>query len=119
MVCVGLLIDAWFSPTPAHATQFNPWERAQASYYTLYGNRTSCGKTAGASAWFVASLKRDTANCGRRVTICHLRRCVQVTVQDRGAWRSDDRRWDLQPRVKAALRCSDLCSVRWRRGWAS
>lgn len=95
------------------------WERATASYYTLFGNRTACGKTASNRAWFVASLKRDTANCGRKVTICHRRRCVRVTVQDRGAWRSDNRRWDLQPRVKRALRCGDLCSVRWRRGWAT
>lgn len=95
------------------------WQRATASYYMLYGNRTSCGKIASPRAWFVASLKSDTANCGRKVTICNRsrRRCVRVTVQDRGAWRRDNRRWDLQPRVKRALRCGDLCGVHWRRGW--
>lgn len=118
LIVAGLTFDAFADH--ARATGIAPvWERSQASYYTLFGNRTSCGRTASPTAWFVASLKRDTANCGRKVTICHQRRCVRVTVQDRGAWRSDNRRWDLQPRVKTALHCSDLCSVRWHRGWTA
>lgn len=95
----------------------SPWQRAQASYYTLFGNRTACGQTASSRAWFIASLKSDTANCGRKIRLCHKARCVNVTVQDRGAWRWDNRRWDLQVRVRDALRCGDLCTLRWKHGW--
>lgn len=110
-----VLLLTYGADSAAARPQYQP---AKASYYKLWGNRTSCGKRASPRAWFVASLKRDTANCGRRITICHRRRCVRVTVQDRGAWRRDNRRWDLQVRVKRALRCSDLCNVRWKRGWS-
>jgi len=114
---VLIVMLGWTSA--AHAQPSPAWESAEASYYLLHGNRTSCGKTASADAWFVASLKPDTANCGRKVTICRGSRCVRVTVQDRGAWRRDSRRWDLQVRVRDALRCPDVCSVKWKRGWAA
>jgi hypothetical protein len=97
------------------------WSKATASYYTLYGNRTACGLTMNAKAWHVASLTREHARCGRRVTICHRRsgvnRCVRVRVMDRGKFRSDGRMWDLTPRVKRALRCPDLCTVTWKSRW--
>lgn len=90
-------------------------QSATASYYLPTGNRTSCGRSMTMTSWHVAALKRDSYRCGDVVVICHARRCATVTVQDRGAWRSDNRRWDLTPRVRAALRCSDLCNVRWRK----
>jgi hypothetical protein len=93
------------------------WHKSEASYYTLYGNRTACGVIMSDRAWHVASLVREHARCGRRITICNRQRCVRVRVMDRGAFRSDGRVWDLTPRVKRALRCNDLCHVRWRRYW--
>lgn len=95
------------------------WYRAEASYYNPTGNRTSCGKAMTYSSWHVASLKRSEYRCGRAVRICRYRRCVNVRVQDRGAWRSGNRVWDLTPRVKRALRCPDMCNVRWHRGWSA
>lgn len=99
----------------AAGRQSNPWRHAQASYYLPTGNRTACGLPMTMSSWYVASLKPSTAKCGLRVVICHRHRCVAVRVQDRGAWRTDSRRWDLTPRVKRALRCGDLCNVTWKR----
>lgn len=96
----------------------HPMKRAQASYYTLYGNRTACGVTMSDRAWHVAALTREHARCGRRIILCNGRKCVGVRVMDRGAYRSDGRMWDLTPRVKRALRCGDLCNVRWHHGWS-
>lgn len=102
-------------PTTAAGNTPGPWHHVQASYYTEYGNHTSCGLPMNSRAWHVAALTPDNARCGREITICHHHRCVHVTVQDRGAWRHDGRAWDLTPRVKHALRCPDLCNVTWRR----
>lgn len=107
----------------AHAEAARPtavapvWVRDRvASYYTLWGNRTKCGKTSQPDSWFVAALKTENMRCGMKVTICHGRRCVNVTVQDAGKHRRDRRDWDLTVRVKAALRCGDLCTVKWAKG---
>lgn len=104
----------------ARATTATPvWHRDRvASYYKLWGNRTKCGRTSQQSSWFVAALKTENMRCGMKVTICHARRCVRVTVQDAGKHRYDRRDWDLTVRVKAALRCGDLCTVRWHKGHA-
>lgn len=103
--------------TTASRSFASPWATAQASYYNPTGNRTSCGAPMTWSSWHVAALKRSSYRCGDRIAICNprARRCVTVLVKDRGAWRSDNRRWDLTPRVRDALRCSDLCNVRWRK----
>lgn len=110
------------SPTPS-ATAFpsvagrsTRWAETSASYYEPTGNRTSCGAAMTWTSWHVASLKPSTYRCGLRVVICNraARSCATVRVKDRGAWRSDNRRWDLTPAVRRALRCSDLCRVHWR-----
>lgn len=105
------------TPTARATTATPVWVRDRiASYYTLWGNRTKCGKTSQRDSWFVAALQTENMKCGMRVTICHGRRCVNVTVQDAGKDRKDNRDWDLTVRVKAALRCGDLCNVKWSKG---
>jgi hypothetical protein len=48
--------------------------------------------------------------CGTMVTLTHGSRTVTVPVVDRGPYIAG-RELDLSPRVKAELRCSDLCTV--------
>lgn len=101
------------------------WQSATASFYMLYGNRTACGLTMSPRSWHVASLKSDTARCGMRVSICRQHRpnrkvCIKAKVMDRGSWRSDDRRWDLTPRIYYRLKCDRVgtpCPVTWQHGW--
>jgi hypothetical protein len=98
--------------------RFRGMHAASASWYGpgFYGRRTACGKTHTTSSWHVAALHPHLAKCGLRLRVCSTStRCVHVRVQDRGAWRSDDRALDLAPRVKAALKCGDVCRVRWSR----
>lgn len=115
LVVLALLVFA------GRAEASTAWQPADASWYGpgFMGNRTACGNTLTTSSWWVASLKPDTARCGLKVRICHpaRRRCIRITVRDRGAWRSDRRRWDLTARPKYALRCPSVCRVVWRRGW--
>ena len=111
MVCV---LVAWVTVDDADAA---PWHSTQASYYTLFGNATSCGVTMSATAWHVAALTPAYARCGLKLTICRASRCAHVRVMDRGAWRTDNRMWDLTPRLKHALHCPDLCNVSWTHGW--
>lgn len=98
------------SADPAHAKAV--WNTNEASYYEPTGNATACGNPMTNASWHVASLGGTKAECGDRLRICRRSRCVNVTVKDTGpsyGWR----RWDLTPRVKRALRCGDLCVVRW------
>ena len=121
LIYIWLLAGLVLSVTTDSAEARPAYRQAQASYYTLFGNRTSCGKTMSNRAWHVAALKPQYAKCGMKVRICHKQGqrnyCVHVRVQDRGAWRRDNRVWDLTPRVKRALRCGDLCTVKYRMGW--
>lgn len=108
------------SPTPlgtAASRSHVSWSATQASYYEPTGNATSCGYPMTWASWHVAALKRSSYRCGDRIVICNraARVCATVVVKDRGAWRIDNRRWDLTPRVRAALRCNDLCNVHWRK----
>lgn len=86
-----------------------------ASWYYIPGGHTACGRTMTKESIWVAALKPELAHCGMRVTICHQKKCVRVKVLDRGAWREDRRDWDMTLATKNKLRCSDLCSVRWRK----
>lgn len=87
-----------------------------ASWYSMPGNQTACGQHMTDSSWWVAALQTENMRCHMRVLICHDGRCVRVQVLDRGADRRDRRDWDLTPRVKRALRCSDLCTnINWRK----
>jgi rare lipoprotein A (peptidoglycan hydrolase) len=48
--------------------------------------------------------------CGTMVTLTHGANTVTVPVVDRGPYIAG-REFDLSPRVKAALGCTDLCTV--------
>lgn len=51
--------------------------------------------------------------CGGRVRLCHGGQCVTATRDDSGPYVSG-RVFDLNPTVKAALGCGDLCEVTYR-----
>ncbi len=86
-----------------------------ASWYSMPGNTTSCGSHMTESSWWVSALQSENMRCDMRILLCHEGRCVRVRVRDQGRDRPDRRDWDLTPRVKRALRCSDLCDhINWR-----
>lgn len=92
-----------------------------ASWYGpgFYGNRLPCwqwlqanGKpiTFEADTWGVAN---KTLPCGTMLVLTHGANTVTVPVVDRGPYVAG-RELDLAPAVKAALGCTDLCSVLMR-----
>ncbi len=89
-----------------------------ASWYGpgFYENRLPCWRWLEASGepvqflpdtWGVA---HKTLPCGTMVTLAHGTNVVTVPVVDRGPYVAG-RELDLSPRVKAALGCTDLCTV--------
>jgi rare lipoprotein A (peptidoglycan hydrolase) len=50
---------------------------------------------------------------GHRVRFCHAGRCTVGRLDDHGPYVAG-RTFDLNPTLKAALACPDLCEVRWR-----
>lgn len=50
---------------------------------------------------------------GHKVFFCHGRRCVVGQLEDHGPYVSG-RLFDLNPALKAALGCGDLCDVHYR-----
>lgn len=60
-----------------------------------------------ADTWGVA---HRSLPCGTMVTLTHGASSVTVPVVDRGPYIAG-REFDLSPRVKAALNCTDLCTV--------
>lgn len=105
-VIIGLLL------TPS--SEASSWQVTKASYYNIPGGTTACGQTMTASSWWVAHLGGTKSSCGKQLRICKrgTTRCVNVSVRDTGGYHYG-RKWDLTPRVKYALRCPDLCNVRW------
>lgn len=104
------------APAPVH-----PWVRARLSHYgTCDGfmwQRTSCGRIVRPTSTFVAALKPELAHCGMKLTILYRGRKYRTTVQDRGAWRTDDRALDAAPGLRARLGFSGVARIRYRRGW--
>ena len=81
------------------------------------GKRTACGKTVRPSSRFVAALHRDLAHCGLKLTIYYKGRKYHTQVQDRGAWRSDDRALDAAPGLRRAMGFSGLAKIKYTKGW--
>jgi hypothetical protein len=52
--------------------------------------------------------------CGTAVRFCHYGRCVTGVMDDHGPYVAG-REFDLDASLKAALGCSDLCQLHWRR----
>ena len=82
----------------------------------FYENRLPCWQWLAANGlpiqflpdtWGVA---HKSLPCGTMVTLTHGANTVTVPVVDRGPYIAG-REFDLSPRVKAALSCTDLCTV--------
>jgi len=97
----GALLGAQAVPPPAE-----PVQEATASFY-FDGGQTACGFHA---RYGFASLFLP---CGARVLMRGPGGQVIATMQDRGPF-SPGRLFDLNPPLKAALGCGDLCVVRYR-----
>jgi rare lipoprotein A (peptidoglycan hydrolase) len=76
-----------------------------ASWYQDEGG-TACG------THYQQGVANKTLPCGTRVQLCHAG-CEVAVVEDRGPF-VEGREFDLNPGAKAAIACSDICSVRWR-----
>ncbi len=107
------------------------WVRATVSHYGTctyvnvaqgcdgyLGERTACGKTVTTRSWFVAALKPDLARCGLKLTLLYRGRTYRVTVQDRGAWRDDNRALDAAPGLHRSMGRPELARVYYRKGWS-
>jgi rare lipoprotein A len=83
-----------------------------ASWYGpgFYGNHTACGQMYTPESVGVA---HKSLPCGTLVTIDHNGNQVTVPVIDRGPY-IVGRTFDLSPRVKAMLGCTDLCTIGWK-----
>jgi len=81
---------------------------AIASYYNLTGT-DSCGGPAQVGYGF-ANLSMP---CGTRIRFCFNGNCVVGIMDDRGPYVAG-RLFDLNVNLKYALRCPDLCPVKWR-----
>lgn len=86
-----------------------PMQEALASWFEDAG-ATACGTHYALGFAHVAGIP-----CGARVEFCAVR-CVIGVREDSGPYVAG-REFDLNPGLKAALGCSDLCRVRWRRPW--
>lgn len=83
-----------------------------ASWYGpgLYGHRLACGGHLWSNTWGVA---HRWLPCNTRLTVC-LRRCVRVTVIDRGPY-VYSRVLDLTAPVARSIGLSGVSYVRWWR----
>jgi rare lipoprotein A (peptidoglycan hydrolase) len=81
----------------------------QTSLASWYGD----GGATASGAHYKYGVAHKTIAFKTRIRMCYQSRCVTVKVQDRGPFISG-REWDLNPAAKDALRCPDLCYVRWR-----
>ena len=81
---------------------------ALASWYAEHGTG-ACGVGDVQSGYRFASL---FLSCGTRIRFRHGGSTVTATMSDHGPYVSG-RAFDLNAALKAALGCSDLCTVRW------
>ena len=110
------------APTPEPAPEPSPapgtGSVVTVSWYGpgFYENRLPCWQWLAAQGlpiqflpdtWGVA---HKSLPCGTMVTLAHGANTVTVPVVDRGPYIAG-REFDLSPRVKAALGCTDLCTV--------
>ena len=85
-----------------------------ASWYGpgFFGGRTACGQTYTPD---LAGVAHPTLPCGTIVTLTHGGRAVTVPVIDRGPFVMG-RSLDLSSATRAALACTDLCTLSLRIG---
>lgn len=86
-----------------------PMRSAIASYYDEHGvGACGLGPDVQTGLRFASLILR----CGTRVVMCH-DGCVTATMADHGPYVAG-RTFDLNVNLRNAIRCSDLCTVRWR-----
>jgi hypothetical protein len=109
------------TPTPVRLVPGGPAVVVTASWYGpgFYGNRLPCWQWLQANGqpiqflsetWGVA---HKSLPCGTMLVLTHGPNTITVPVVDRGPYVAG-REIDLSPRVKAALGCTDLCTVLMR-----
>lgn len=103
VLCFTEQCDRRHPPKPAE-----PLSSALASWYDDSG-QTASGRH---YTYGYASLIFGSA-WGHRVRFCHAGRCVVGQLDDHGPYVSG-RLFDLNPTLKAALACPDLCWLGWR-----
>lgn len=89
---------------------------ATASWFDDTGN-TACQAEGGGTVHYAlgfAHLPEAGWPCGARVRFCYEGRCVTGQREDSGPY-VGGRLFDLNAGLKAALGCSDLCHLHWRR----
>jgi hypothetical protein len=105
-------------PPPAAAVRGGPGVLITASWYGpgFYENRLPCWQWLQANGlpiqflpdtWGVA---HKTLPCGTMLILTHGANTITVPVVDRGPYVAG-REIDMSPRIKAALGCTDLCTV--------
>ena len=105
-------------PVGAHAAstsridqeRFSPRTKSTASWFDDRGS-TACGIHV---LYGYAHLPGAGWPCGARVLFCYRYRCVVGFREDSGPYIAG-RIFDLNPHLKSALGCSDLCPITWRR----
>lgn len=108
-------------PPPATADASGPGVPVTASWYGpgFFENRLPCWQWLQANGlpiqflpdtWGVA---HKTLPCGTMLVLTHGANSITVPVVDRGPYIAD-REIDMSPRIKAALGCTDLCTVLMR-----
>jgi hypothetical protein len=106
------------TPRPVAAVAGGPGVLVTASWYGpgFFENRLPCWQWLQANGlpiqflpdtWGVA---HKTLPCGTMLTLTHGASTITVPVVDRGPYIAG-RELDLSPRIKAALGCTDLCTV--------
>jgi hypothetical protein len=106
------------TPRPVAAVAGGPGVLVTASWYGpgFFENRLPCWQWLQANGlpiqflpdtWGVA---HKTLACGTMLTLSHGANTITVPVVDRGPYIAG-RELDLSPRIKAALGCTDLCTV--------
>jgi hypothetical protein len=106
------------TPAPVRVTSGGPGVLVTASWYGpgFFENRLPCWRWLQANnlpiqflpdTWGVA---HKTLPCGTTLILSHGPNRIEVPVVDRGPYIAG-RELDLSPRIKAALGCTDLCTV--------
>ena len=106
------------TPTPVRVAAGGPGVLVTASWYGpgFYENRLPCWpwlKANGLPIQFLPDtwgVAHKTLPCGTMLILTHGPNTIEVPVVDRGPYIAG-REIDMSPRIKAALGCTDLCTV--------
>ena len=102
------ILESRRRPPAQAASATDPEHRARRPGTREHGTG-ACGVGDVQSGYRFASL---FLSCGTRILFRHGRNTVTATMSDHGPYVSG-RTFDLNGNLKAAIGCSDLCTVRW------